>query len=480
MAKTKKTVNDLSLFSYDYQCSILKMFIENEEFSLSTVDTMDQNHFTGSPELRKIASIIKDKVSKLNRKISYDELELWLKTTVDDAITLENCVAIMNEKMKKTRFNEAELNTIKEEYHNFLTAMETIKLGNEIAERNKNGCTKDDVMAIVKQYDERTTFEEVSARHVRMDDEHIESLLADDNCEVVPTGCKVLDERLGGGMRKGDFGILVAGTGIGKTCVTSGFAAYAAWNGYKVAHIILEDKPDDIDAKYDGYILKLPVNSFRGKQATPEGKAEFRKRYAQIKDKLIQVLEENLVQISAIDKNKKIHPMTTRDIDNELTKLENKGFHADLVIIDYFDRIRPTIRNLEIHQKDQIISDELNELAVNHNVAMWVPSQGNKTVQDRATKINISNMSGGAWKGFTSQIVISMQKNMDDLSTNISTVQILKNRYNNDFTPISIEFDNGTCRFGDVINDDSAIYDDEGKEVADQVYDNNKKKSKKV
>jgi hypothetical protein len=82
-------------------------------------------------------------------------------------------------------------------------------------------------------------------------------------------------------------------------------------------------------------------------------------------------------------------------------------------------------------------------------------------------------MSGGAWKGFTAQIVISMQKNMEDLSTNIATVQMLKNRYNNDFTPISIEFDNGTCRFGNVINDDSAIYD-EGKSVADEVYDENR------
>ena len=476
MAKVKKTVNDLSLFSYDYQCSILKLFMESEEFALSTIDTMDQNHFSAAPELRKIAAIIKEKVSKLNRSVSYNELEVWLKTTIDDAITLENCMAIVNDKMKGCKFNQAELQTIKEEYHNFLIAMETVKLGNEIAERNKNGASKDDIVYLFKQYDEKTTFDEVTARAVDTSKEHLDSLADDDNCEVVPTGCKVLDDRLGGGMRKGDFGIFVAGTGIGKTCVTSGFAAYAAWHGYKVAHIILEDKPDDIDAKYMGYLLNLPVNSFRGKQSTPEGKAEYRRKKDLLQAELDKRLGKNLVKISAIDKDKKIHPMTTRDIDNELTKLENKGFIPDLVIIDYFDRIRPLVRNLEIHQKDQIIADELNEIAVNHNVAMWVPSQGNKTVQDRATKINISNMSGGAWKGFTAQIVISMQKNMEDLSTNVATVQMLKNRYNNDFTPIAIEFDNGTCRFGEQINDDSAIYGDDSAEVADQVYDENRRK----
>lgn len=476
MAKAKKTVNDLSFFSYDYQCSILKLFMEKEEFALATVDTMDQNHFSAAPELRKIAGIIKEKVSKLNRKISYDELELWLKTSIDDAITLENCIAIINEKVKKNNYNESELNTIKDEYHRFLTAMETVKLGNEISERNKNGATKDDIMLLVKQYDDRTTFGEISARHIDISQEHLYSLADDDTCEVVPTGCNEIDEKLGGGMRKGDFGILVAGTGIGKTCVTSGFATYAAWKGYKVAHIVLEDKPDDIDAKYMGYLLNIPVNSFRGKIATEEWKKEYKRRVNDKSEALEKRFWPNIARISAIDKDKKIHPVTTRDIDNELTKLENSGFIPDLVIVDYFDKIKPTIRNLEIHQKDQIISDELSELAVNHNVAMWVPSQGNKSVQDRATKINISNMSGGAWKGFTAQIVVSMQRDMEDLSTKASTVQFLKNRYNNDFTPIYIEFDNGTCRFGSVLNDDKPIYGDGEDKVADEVYDEHKRK----
>ncbi len=476
MAKAKKSVTDLSFFSYDYQCSILKLFMENEEFALSTVDTMDQNHFSGSSELRKIAAVIKEKVSKLNRSISYEELELYLKTTVDDAITLEKCMAIIDEKMKPTTYTEGELNTIKEEYHNFLVAMETVKLGNEITQLNKDGAKKEDVMAVVKKYDDRTTFDEVIAEDLKIGREEFLRLISQEKYETIPTGCKYLDERLGGGMRKGDFGILVAGTGIGKTCVTSGFAAYAAWKGYKVAHIILEDKKDDIKDKYLAYILNVGVNYFKN---TIEGRELVTERYDMIgEEKIYNTLYENLKPIYAIDRNEKMHRLSVRDIDNMLTKLENGGFKADLVIIDYFDRIKCSISNIEIWRKDQIISDELNELAINHNVAMWVPSQGNKTIQDRTTRINISNISGGAWKGFTAQIVVSMQKNLEDLSTNITTVNFLKNRYNNDFTPISIEFDNGTCRFGKLANDDSAIYGNDSEQVADTVFDDNRKRKK--
>lgn len=455
--------------------------MENTEFAMSTVEVMDQNHFTGSAELRQIAGIIKDKLLKLNRTISYDELELYIKTTVDDAITVENCLEIVKTKIQKCRFMESELNAIKDEYHKFLVAMETIKLSNEINVLNKDGASKDDVINIFKEYDRKTTFAEVVGSPVDTSIGHLESLADDDNCVVIPTGCKPLDERLGGGMRKGDFGILVAGTGIGKTCVTSGFATYAAWLGYKVAHVILEDKPDDIDAKYIGYVLNLPVNSFRGRKATDYGKQVYREKLAEYHDKFKERVGNNLVKICAIDANKKIHRLSVRDISARLTKLENEGFKPDLVIIDYFDRIKCSQSNIEIWRKDQIISDELNELAVNHNVAMWVPSQGNKNVQDRATRINISNMSGGSWKGFTSQIVVAMQKDVEDLSTNVSTIQLLKNRYNNDFTPIAIEFDNGTCRFGKVINSDEAIYgdDDEASKTADKVYDENYKTKKK-
>lgn len=451
--------------------------MENTEFAMSTIEIMDQNHFTGGAELRQLAGIVKDKLLKLNRKISYDELELYVRTTIDDAITVEKCLEIIDKKIRNCRFVETELNTIKDEYHNFLVAMETIKLSNEINTLNKDGANKEDVLVVFKEYDRKTTFEEVTAENINMTDDEFERLIAEDKYEVVPTGCKPLDERLNGGMRKGDFGILVAGTGIGKTCVTSGFAAHAAWHGYKVAHVVLEDKPDDIKDKYLAYILNVGVNYFK---RTREGKDLIRERRSLCAEKLREVLANNLRPIYAIDRNDKIHRMSVRDIDNKLTKLKNEGFVPDLVIIDYFDRIKCSQSNVEIWRKDQIISDELNELAVNHNIAMWVPSQGNKNVQDRATRINISNMSGGSWKGFTSQIVVAMQKDVEDLSTNISTIQLLKNRYNNDFTPISIEFDNGTCRFGKVINSDEAIYgeNDEASKTADKVFDENFKTKK--
>ena len=196
------------------------------------------------------------------------------------------------------------------------------------------------------------------------------------------------------------------------------------------------------------------------------------------KDKLKDIIEKRIRPIFAIDRNKRVHRLSVKEIDSRLTKLKNEGFVPDLVVIDYFDRIKAPSSNLDIWRKDAMVSDELNELAVNHNVALWVPSQGNKSVQDRNTKLTISNMSGGAWKGYTAQLIVSIQKYMDELSSKSSTIQILKNRHNNDFTPIQIEFDNGTCRFGKELNDDSAIFGDgsQPQQVANRVYQEDKQK----
>ena len=462
------------MFSLDYQCAILKMFIEDRDFSLATVDTMDQNHFTSDPVLRRIAAIIKDKTIKLRRTITYDELDLYVHQTINDDITIETIIELVNKKVKNTRFGKSELEAVKGAYQEFLTTMESVRLAKELTELGTSGkINKDDVLSKFSMYDKRTTFCEVHANEVDFSDEDFFNyIISDDTYECVPTGCKPLDERLGGGLRKGDVGILVAGSGIGKTCVTSGFAAYAAGKGYNVVHFILEDKPNDVLKKYIGFVCNIGVSDFKYNQDRLKEKYHNPKVFEAI------MKMRGIRQVASLDKSGKVHQFSTMAIDQELTKLENLGFHPDMVVIDYFDKIKPVTPGQDIWVKDMNVSDELNDLAKNHNVAVWVPSQGNKAVQDRATKITMSNMTGGAWKGYTAQIIVAVQKYMEDMSSKNTTIQVLKNRYNNNFTPIGVEFDNGTCRFGKETTDTSAIFETvevNSKRIADIVFDEAKK-----
>ena len=87
-------------------------------------------------------------------------------------------------------------------------------------------------------------------------------------------------------------------------------------------------------------------------------------------------------------------------------------------------------------------------------------------------------MTGGTWKGYTAQIIIAMQKFMEDMSSDNATIQFLKNRYDNNFSPIGIEFINGTCRFGKETTDTSAVFESieaNSKRIADSVFDEERK-----
>ena len=474
--KKNKLPSDLSMFSLDYQCVILKMFIEDRDFSLATIDTMDQNHFSADPVLRRIAAIIKDKTIKLRRTITYDELDLYVKQTITDDITVANITEVIDKKIKNSSITIGSFNTIKEAYQDFLTTMESVRLVKELSELGNGGkINKEDVLDKFSNYDKRTTFSEVHANEADFTDlDSFEYYISEETYECIPTGCKPLDERLKGGLRKGEVGILVAGSGIGKTCVTSGFAAYAAGMGYNVVHFILEDNPVDVMKKYIGYVCNIPVNSF----GVNHDKLIEKWRNPKINEALGKM--KRIKQVASLDKSGRVHQFNTLIIDQELVKLENMGFKPDMVVIDYFDRIKPITPRQEIWAKDQDISNELNDLAKTHNVAIWVPSQGNKQIQDRATKISMSNMTGGAWKGYTAQLIIAMQKFIEDMSTDNTTIQILKYRHNNNFTPIGVEFNNGTCRFGAEFNDASPVYQNvevNSKRIADIVFDESKKGS---
>ena len=180
---------------------------------------------------------------------------------------------------------------------------------------------------------------------------------------------------------------------------------------------------------------------------------------------------------------------TLRDMQTEYTinfianDLESLPVHVSLNGLSMPEAIKRLCSGLpvkaKIRDKQIFIQYDRSYLAKAHHVAVWVPSQGNKQIQDRSTKITMSNMSGGAWKGYTAQIIIAMQKFMEDMSTDNTTIQFLKNRYSNNFTPIGIEFNNGTCRFGKETTNTDAIFNsssDTSKRIADIVYDETKGK----
>src|SRR5690606_4617932 len=78
----------------------------------------------------------------------------------------------------------------------------------------------------------------------------IEDVLRSDFREPIPTGIEGLDDKMNGGLSKGELGVILAPFGVGKTTMITKIANEAYNLGYNVLQIFFEDIPKVIQRKH--------------------------------------------------------------------------------------------------------------------------------------------------------------------------------------------------------------------------------------
>lgn len=438
--KNKRNVTELSAFSPEHQALIVKLMIEDEEFKLKAMDLIDVNALNADECIRRIASIAKELYSK-GAVFTYRTIRIYIDTKISDEITKEKCLAYLDQWIENAKVTPADLNFIKERVYPIITFQEIRRMYGELKELvDKQICSKDEVERIYRTFNNNTSFTDCSYEDLDCSIEAAARLLEEDTYEYIPTSSKVINLALGGGLRKGDVGLLLAGSGVAKTCMTTSFVCWNAYHGRRVAHFVLEDKKDDILKKYMAFVTNIGV------YRQPQLKDEVLKRLDKQKEQYTAMLN-NIKGVFATKNNGKIKVMSTKDIDHELEVMVNNGFVPDMVVVDYYDRIRKFSK--EIWLEDERIINELLEIATKYNVALWLPTQGGKAAQNPNAELDASSASGGAYKTYGAQTFISVQKRDKDFK-----LSILKSRHYPGNKELTFEFDNGTCRF---VNEDNKI-----------------------
>jgi KaiC/GvpD/RAD55 family RecA-like ATPase len=75
-------------------------------------------------------------------------------------------------------------------------------------------------------------------------------VLDDDYRHPIPMGIPGIDNLLKGGLAKGELGVILAPTGVGKTTVLTKICNHAFNLGYNVLQIFFEDNPKIIQRKH--------------------------------------------------------------------------------------------------------------------------------------------------------------------------------------------------------------------------------------
>lgn len=211
MGKISNIKANMGYLGENYQYQLVKYFIETPKFFISLVTIIDQNMFTDE-YLRRIVGMMKDRYTKNGLCPNYNDIELLVRTNINDKITVD----IFLEKIEQLRNKKFDIDTelLTSNAEKFFKQQNLAKSINKCTEILKRGNADNYFVMedlIKKALDTNTNID--MGFHLF---ETLEDDLKEDYRCAIPTGADKLDESLFGGLGKGELGIIVSPMGVGK------------------------------------------------------------------------------------------------------------------------------------------------------------------------------------------------------------------------------------------------------------------------
>jgi replicative DNA helicase len=403
-----------------FQQGLLKTIIEDKKFAVVIIDVIKSSYFDG-PYFKYLMENIKELYELYNVIPSYDTLQQKIlaenvntsgKVHIDTLADIKNLIIEDNKYIKKTSLNFCRQQVVRKA----LKESDEIIQNGAFEEYNRIETLITDALQVGATTDDIT---EIST--------NVRESLQKDARVPFPTGIDGIDALLKGGLARGELGIILAPTGIGKTTILTKFANAGYIYDASVLQIIFEDNPNEIRKKH--YTI------WTGIAPDDQQKSE---------DEVVR----RVTELTESHKNRlyllKLSPfgISVADIRNKIRKLESEGKKIDLLILDYLDCIslEKSIENGEEWKGEGTITRTLEAMASEFNIAIWTATQGNRE-SIAAEVVTTDQMGGSIKKAQIGHVVISIAKTLPQKEHNLANITLLKSRIGKD----GIIFQN--CKF---------------------------------
>jgi len=254
---------------------------------------------------------------------------------------------------------------------------------------------------------------------------NLDEVLDDDFRHPIPIGITGIDNLLKGGLAKGEIGVILAPTGVGKTTVLSKIANNAFNLGYNVLQIFFEDNPKIIQRKHFTMWTKIAPDNLSLQRE-------------EVLEKVRQIKENASNRL--ILKKLPSDTLTMNQIKNQIRKMIAEGTKIDLVVVDYIDCIVPD-KNLGDEWKSEgSVMRGFESMCHELDIAGWTATQGNRS-SISSEVVTTDQMGGSIKKAQVGHVIISVAKSLQQKEMNLATIAITKSRIGKD----GIVFEN--CKF---------------------------------
>jgi len=402
-----------------FQLQLINQIIENKDFASSIIDVIESSYFDNK-YFKIILQMIKEYHSKYESCPNFDTLEQIVKSE----ITQEMVAKIVLDTLKQIKDAPFEGTVfVQEKALKFCKQQELQKA----MDRAQKIITEGDFESYDKV--EGLVREALQVGEVEKNVTDIfmglDTVLDEDYRHPIPMGIAGIDRLLKGGLAKGEIGVILAPTGVGKTTILTKIANTAFNLGYNVLQIFFEDNPKIVQRKHFTIWTGIEPDNLALHKEEVIGK---------------------ITEIQETMKNKLIlkklasDTTTMSQIKNQVRKMIADGNKIDLILLDYIDCVLPESSAKDEWKAEGSVMRGFEAMCHELNLVGWTATQGNRS-SISSEVVTTDQMGGSIKKAQVGHVIITVAKSLQQKEMNLATIAITKSRLGKD----GVVFEN--CKF---------------------------------
>ena len=409
----------------NFQIQLLNQIILDKEFSHSIIDVIENNYFENK-YFKIIIQMVKEYYKKYEHTPSFDTLEQVAKSELQQ----ETAVKVVLDTIKKIKDAPIDgVDFVQEKALKFCKQQElqkVMKKAQKIIEGGEfeNYDTLEEMVreALLVGSKDTTTMDVFS---------NLDQVLDEDYRHPIPMGIPGIDRLLKGGLAKGEIGVILAPTGVGKSTILTKISNHAFNLGFNVLQVFFEDNPKVIQRKHFTLWTKIHPDELS------EKKEEVMNKVKEIKEKM-----PNTLDLKKLPSDTK----TMSQIKNEVRKMIADGIKIDMIVLDYIDCIVPD-KNLGDEWKSEgSVMRGFESMCHELNLVGWTATQGNRA-SISSEVVTTDQMGGSIKKAQVGHVIITVAKTLQQKEMKLATIAITKSRVGDD----GVVFEN--CKFDNAMID---------------------------
>ena len=341
-----------------FQLQLLNQLILDKDFSHSIIDVIEPSHFENK-YFKTLIQLIKEYYVKYDCTPSFETLSQIVKSEFPQELMLK----ILNDTIKQVQDSPIDgVSFVQEKALKFCKQQELQKAIVKSQKILDNG-----------EFENYEKLEELFRCAIQIGENNnkvedvfmnLDDVLNEDFRHPIPMGIVGIDKLLKGGLAKGELGVILAPTGVGKTTILSKIANSAFNNGYNVLQLFFEDNPKVIQRKHFTMWTGIAPDDL------PNHREEVLEKAREVKEEMT-----NKLYLKKLPSD--THTMT--QIKNMIRKMIADGHKIDMLLVDYIDCIVPD-KNLGDEWKSEgSVMRGFEALCHELNLVGWTATQGNRS-----------------------------------------------------------------------------------------------------